>query len=130
MTDSAIRAVVEQHSCEVFATRYSLRLEWVDHAQCGAPGSPTHLLRIELNAAHETTKAPMQLHLLVWLTQLSELPALLDDALHQHLFEQAITGAPERPWMAAMQRCAHALRPVWSYPLSRHRDGLQERMSA
>ena len=87
--EDTIRAAVEGLSCEVMGTRYWLRLEWVE--QVSHPSSTAYVLRVEFNAVHETTRAPMQVHLLVSLTQLSaltqgaRLPQLLDDALHQAL---------------------------------------------
>ncbi len=116
MTEGAIRSMVEQHSCEVLATRYSLRLEWAAAEPCSHPESTRYLLRVELSAVEETTKAPMQMHIAVWLTRLSEFPVVLDDALRVHLFERAIAAAPKNPWPARMQRWAGALRNVSRYP--------------
>ena len=117
MTETVLRSLVEQHSCEVLGTRYSLRLEWVASEQSDAPAA-RHLLRVEYSAVAETTKAPMQLHLLVSLTEMSDLPRLLDDALQYSLLGQKIAAAPERPWSARLQQslgalCAAAKVPGW-----------------
>ena len=122
--EDVIRSAVEQHSCEVFGTRYSLRVEWVDVEQGSSPDSTRYLLRVEFCSLQETTKAPTQLHILVWLTDVSELPALLDDALNHHLFEQVMVTAPDRSWRRALQDWADAARPVWRHQLWRRGSGL------
>jgi hypothetical protein len=119
MTQDAIAAAVEQHTCAVFGTRYSLKLVWAAVEESGST-SLSYLLRIQLSALEETTKAPVQMRLLVSIAELSDLPALVDQALHQQLFENVMTATPERPWALAMQRGtavfqrpAKALRMVW-----------------
>lgn len=109
MTQATIAALVEQHTCAVFNVRYSLKLLWADGEQHGGPASSSYLLRIRFSALDETTKAPMQMSLLVCLTQLSDLPAVIDQALRRALFEDAITTRPARPWAGAFQRC----RAMW-----------------
>lgn len=84
MTESMIRSLVEEHSIPVFGMQYALRVEWMalDDA---VDQAPAYWIRVELNAAYETTDAPMQMHVMVAFSDPSELPSLIRDAVHRQL---------------------------------------------
>jgi hypothetical protein len=109
LTQNALRSIVEQHAPVVFGTRYSLKLEWLVVEQSHGSTSPTWQLCLQCDALEETTTAPTKMRILVPLTQLSDIPASLDRALHQQLVENA-GATPERGWTMTRPRWAGALR--------------------
>ena len=120
--EETVRGMVERHSCEVFATRYSLRLEWVSGEPYRQSGATTYSLRVELTAMEETTRAPMQMHVALSVTELTDFPAALDAALRLQLVEKSLATESQRPWTARMQRWVNAVRPFSrrAWPTTNH----------
>lgn len=93
VTQDSIRQIVDQHSCVVSGVRYDFGLQWAAVEQECDPMVAAHLLRVEVAARGEAADRPLPLHVFAWMDRLSELPALLTDALHERLAAAHTAGA-------------------------------------
>lgn len=87
MTKDDIRAVVNQVACTVDGTRYQFRVQWLAVEKYCDPALARQLLRLEVVAVDESGHARAPLSLFVWVSNVSELPSILEDALHHRLAE-------------------------------------------
>lgn len=85
MTNEALRAVINQHTCVIDGLRYQFRLQWWATEKVADPGLARNLLNVECIATTESATDCVQLHLLVLVKDVAELPAILEDALLVHL---------------------------------------------
>lgn len=90
MTKDSVQAIVDRSSCCIDGVTYVFHLRWVAVEKYCDPGLSRQLLRVEVVASGEAGSAPATLNLLVWISQPSELPTILADALQLHLVERAL----------------------------------------
>jgi len=81
MTKEALQAVIDQHKCAVDGVPYQFRLEWCAIEKRVDPALARTLLSVECIASVGPAANRVPLNLMVWITKISELPAVLDDAL-------------------------------------------------
>ena len=93
MTQEAIRVFVEEHSPDIFGTRYSLRLTSADIENSPAGAC---VLRIAFSAFPSTPRAALHLYLIVSVSELSQLGEVLDYAVRSRVFEQEVATCRRR----------------------------------
>ena len=91
MTQDAIRSTIDQHSCVIRGIRYDFQLAWAAVEKYADPTLARHLLCVEVVASGQMSdETPERLQLFAWVEGLTELPAILTDALDSRLAEQMI----------------------------------------
>lgn len=90
MTLTAIRMAVEEHACHVHGVRYGFLLKWAAVERHSRPERARYLLNVEFVASPSAGAPAHGLQLLVRIDQLSELTALLDDALYHYMADQLV----------------------------------------
>lgn len=93
MTEEALRAMIDQHICVVAGVPYRFRLAWCGTEKHVRPVLARKLINVECIATAESAGERVGLNLVVLITNLSDLPALLDDALLMHAHPAAPNGA-------------------------------------
>ena len=94
MTTDDIRETVDRHSCRIRGITCRFKLRWAAAETESDRAVARHLLRIEVSAIGEPGDAPVTLHVLTRGDGVTDLPALLTDALYHHL--EAASGTDER----------------------------------
>jgi hypothetical protein len=89
-TNDALRAVINQHTCVIAGVRYEFRLEWWAKEKDSDPTVARKLLNVACMAMTESGIECVQFHMLVSVTNLTDLPAMLEEALLLHLAQPGI----------------------------------------
>ena len=106
MTTEALRAVIDEHTCEVAGVSYRFRLVWCATEKY-ARREPRKLLNVECLATGPDGRARLQL--VVWITNVEQVPAMLEDALIAHLARADVTRDSDPPKVASGKILPHSL---------------------
>lgn len=90
MIQDAVRAAIDQHTCVMSGVRYQFTLKWCATEKYVDPRLARNLLYIECLATADGDTDCVPLQVLVWTSNLRDLPAILQDALHTQLATQRI----------------------------------------
>ncbi len=90
MIQDAVRAAIDQHTCVMSGVRYQFTLTWCATEKYVDPRLARNLLYIECVATADVDTDCVPLQVLVWTSNLIELPAILQDALHTQLADHRI----------------------------------------
>jgi hypothetical protein len=92
MTTEALRAVIDEHTCEVAGVSYRFRLVWCAKEKYAGRGR-RKLLNVECLATSDLPgpDGRARLQLVVWITNVEQVPAMLEDAVIAHLARADVT---------------------------------------
>ena len=85
MIQDAVRAAIDQHTCVMSGVRYQFTLKWCATEKYVDPRLARNLLYVECVATADGDTDSVPLQVLVWTSNLGQLPAILQDALHTQL---------------------------------------------
>jgi hypothetical protein len=110
MTTEALRAVIDEHTCEVAGVSYRFRLVWCAKEKYAGRGQ-RKLLNVECLATSDLPgpDGRARLHLVVWITNVEQVPAMLEDALIAHLARADVTRDSDPPKIASGKILPHSL---------------------
>ncbi len=91
MTNDDVRATIDQHTCNISGIQYRFRLKACAVEKYVGPVLARTLLIVECVVTDANAEEGRRLHLGLWLTNLSELRTLLQNALQAYLAHQWIT---------------------------------------
>jgi hypothetical protein len=110
MTTEALRAVIDEHTCEVAGVSYRFRLVWCAKEKYAGRGR-RKLLNVECLATSDLPgpDGRARLQLVVWITNVEQVPAMLEDALIAHLARADVTRDSDPPKVASGKILPHSL---------------------
>lgn len=109
MTKDDVRSMVDEYECQIGCVSYRFKATGVAAEKYADPALARYLVDVEVVATAGEDTGPVRLHLLVWITDTSDLRALLKDALYHCLAQQAIQAKPA-PVRRSTQSAGWAVR--------------------
>ena len=95
MIQDAVRGVIDQHTCLISDVLYQFTLKWCAIEKYVDPRLARSLLYVECVATADGDTDTVPLDVLVWTSNLGELPAILQDALKARLANHRIASNRE-----------------------------------